>query len=468
MRDWKRRFVIALVMASIVTIVGVVGLNVVIDAQLAGIRRVDLNTAELEGATAEAGNYLIIGSDSRSGVSTAEDEQRFGDRESQAGQRSDTMMVVHVDPDRDEVRVVSIPRDLLVDVAGHGRTRINTAYNDADTVQQGAQNIIDTLDENLGLDVHHFVEVNFWSFREIVDAIGSVNVYFDRPIGDDETGLRITESGCIGLDGEASFNYVRSRYPYYLDTSAPGDLEYVGSNSDLERIEVQQDFVRRLATVAYRQAARNPITAKHVVDAVIPQLVADDGLGRSQVLGLLNLLGAIDPSDPDRVETLTLPIEGVADDTQIVALEPDATRLVAELNRFGADESAPDIDPKTVTVHVMNGSTVDGLAADTLGLIERRFGFVAGDAGDWFELVGETEVHYRKGTRDAARLVAAKLGLTGEPVFDPVLSGAAVAVVLGSDFGGVPEVPPSSTTVPSSTGATATADDSDPAAACRP
>jgi len=463
--------VLALAIVTIVTIVGVVGANVVIDAQLAGIQRVDLDTAELDGARAEAGNYLVIGSDSRSGVVTAEDEARFGDQESQTGQRSDTMMVVHVDPDAEKVQVVSIPRDLIVDVAGHGRTLINTAYNDADTVEQGAQNIIDTLDENLGLEVHHFVEVNFWSFREIVDAIGSVNVYFDRPLGDDETGLRITEPGCVALDGEDSFNYVRSRYPYYLDTSTRGDLDYVGGNSDLERIDRQQDFVRRLATVAYRRARKNPLTTKRVADAVLPELVADGGLGRSQVFGLVNLLGEIDPSDPNRVETVTLPVEPTPSGNQVVALEPDADALVAQLNHFGADEPGPDLDPGTVTVHVMNGSVVDGLAGDTLALLAGRFGFVSGDAGDWFEKVTETEVHYREGKRDAARLVAAKLGLSGEPVADSEVRGAAVTIVLGADFAGVPEAGTTSTTATppdNPTDAADTADPADPAVSCLP
>ena len=468
LRDFKRRFVLALAMASIVTIAGVVGANVVIDSQLAGIQRVNLDVSELENARAEAGNYLIIGSDTRSGVTTAEDEERFGDRESQAGQRSDTMMVVHVDPEVDEVRVVSIPRDLLVEVEGHGRTRINTAYNDADTIEQGAQNIIDTLDRNLGLKINHFVEVNFWSFREIVDAIGTVNVYFDRPIGDDETGLRITETGCVALDGDDAFNYVRSRFPYYLETSTPGNLDYVGGNSDLERIVVQQDFVRRLATVAFRQAAKNPLTAKRVADAVVPKLVADEGFGRAEFFGLANLLGVIDPSDPDRVETLTLPIEATAGDNEIVALEPDASILVAELNHFGPDEPRPDVDPKTVTVNVMNGSTVSGLAADTLGLLESRFGFVAGDAGDWLEQVTATEVRYAKGGRDAAIVVAAELGLSAKPIADSEVADGGVTVVLGSDFSGVPEAALPSTTSSPDKGAADPADPTDPAALCRP
>ena len=182
----------------------------VIDSSLAGIERVHLRTATLPGQ-AEAGNYLLIGSDTRSFVKSAKRRRAVRDKDVEAGQRSDTMMIVHVDPDAKKALVVSIPRDLVVDVPGVGRTRINAAFAQADGVEAGAQKVIDTLQSNFGLQIHHFVEVDFESFRGVVDAIGSVHLYFPDPVRDEKTGLAVDEPGCVALDGEESLAYVRSR-----------------------------------------------------------------------------------------------------------------------------------------------------------------------------------------------------------------------------------------------------------------
>jgi LCP family protein required for cell wall assembly len=211
LRAWTQRYVIALGVVFVLTVGGVVGANVVIDSSLAGIERVHLRTAELPGQ-ADAGNYLLIGSDTRAFINNQTDAAHFGDKQAEAGQRSDTMMVVHVDPAAKTALVVSIPRDLVVDVPGVGRTRINAAFSQADSVQAGAQKVIDTLKQNFGLDIHHFVEVDFDSFRGVVNAIGSVHLYFPDPVRDIKTGLTVDTPGCVALNGEDSLAYVgRSR-----------------------------------------------------------------------------------------------------------------------------------------------------------------------------------------------------------------------------------------------------------------
>src|SRR5690606_36675079 len=100
--------------------------------------------------------------------------ESFGDPVSQSGQRSDALMVVRVDPRAETVVVVSFPRDLLVEIAGTGsRAKINAAYNG------GAQRVVDTIQSNFGIEVHHVLEVGFPGFREIVDALGGVRLHFD-------------------------------------------------------------------------------------------------------------------------------------------------------------------------------------------------------------------------------------------------------------------------------------------------
>ena len=118
------------------------------------------------------------------------------------------MMVLHADGDNSFA--VSFPRDLWVDVPGHGKEKINAAFND------GPQKVIDTLKADFDLDINHYLEVNFKTFEDIVNAVGSVPVYFPYPARDQLSGLGPTwVGGCYQLDGPNALAYVRSRYLEY-------------------------------------------------------------------------------------------------------------------------------------------------------------------------------------------------------------------------------------------------------------
>jgi LCP family protein required for cell wall assembly len=471
LRAWTQRYVIALGVVFVLTVGGVVGANVVIDSKLADIQRVHLRTADLPGV-AEAGNYLVIGSDTRSFVKDQADAQRFGSASEQGGQRSDTMMIVHVDPDSHKALVVSIPRDLVVDVPGVGKTRINAAFAQANSVQAGAQKVIDTLKDNFQLQIHHFVEVDFKSFRGVVNAIGTVHVYFPFAARDEKTGLSVSQPGCVALDGDGALNYVRSRYLEYLDPDT-GKFKPAGDNSDIPRIQRQQEFIRRLGAVAFRKAVKNPITAKEVADAVVPNLTMDDQFGRSQIFGLVNLFREVDPSDPSQVEMTTFPNKPYGDGARLLPDQPAADAVVARLNQIGASSTtpqAPKPEPKQVRVRVLNGSGTNGLAAATLDALHRQFGFVVGEAGNWSEPLTETQVRYGSNGLAAATLVQSKLGGQGTLVPDSTINGTDVTVVLGSDFSAGGVTPTTSTTAAKSKTAktTTTTAPADPAAACKP
>ncbi len=468
LRAWTHRYVIALGVVFILTVGGVIGANVVIDSSLAGINRVHLRTADLPG-TAEGGNYLLIGSDTRAFVKNAADAQRFGSKAAEAGQRSDTMMVVHVDPEAHKAFVVSIPRDLVVDVPGIGKTKINAAFAQGNSVQSGAQNVIDTLQTNFGLKIHHFVEVDFESFRGVVNAIGTVHIYFPSPARDIKTGLDVAAPGCVALDGDASLNYVRSRYLEYL---VGGKWVNASPRADLDRIQRQQEFVRRLGAVAFRKAVKNPLTAKNVADAVVPNLVMDDSFGRSQIFGLVNLFRGVDPSDPSQVEMITFPNKPYGDGARLLPDQPAADAVVARLNQIGASSATPQAPapkPTQVRVRVLNGSGTSGLAVATLGALRRQFGFVAGETGNWSVPLGKTQVRYGSSGLAAAKLVQAKLGGQGTLVADSTISGTDVTVVLGSDFAADGVTPTTSTTAAKRAAKTTTTTaPTDPAATCKP
>jgi len=468
LRAWTQRYVIALGVVLVLTIGGVVGANVVIDSSLAGIDRVHLRTAELPG-TAEGGNYLLIGSDTRSFVNNAADAQRFGGKNAEAGQRSDTMMVVHVDPDQHKALVVSIPRDLVVDIPGVGNTKINAAFAQANSVQEGAQKVIDTLKANFGLAIHHFVEVDFESFRGVVDAIGTVHIYFPNPVRDEKTGLSVENPGCVALNGDDSLNYVRSRY---LEARVNGEWVNASPRADLDRIDRQQEFVRRLGAVAFRKAVKNPLTAPPAADAVVPNLIMDDSFGRSQIFGLVNLFREVDPSDPSQVEMTTFPNKPYGDGARLLPDQPAADAIVARLNHLGPASGAPVAPkpkPKQVRVRVLNGSGTNGLAAATLDALHRQYGFVAGETGNWSESLTATQVRYGSAGLAAAELVQNKLGGQGTLVPDSTISGTDVTVVLGSDFSAGGVTPTTSTTAKAKGSKTTTTTvPADPAAACLP
>ena len=102
-------------------------------------------------------------------------------------------MVAHVEPGSQRTLVVSFPRDLLVDVPGlPGKNRINAAYGTG-----GEQAVIDMLKENFDIDIHHFLEVNFKSFAEVVNTIGNVSVYFPYTARDELTNLNILVPGLL-------------------------------------------------------------------------------------------------------------------------------------------------------------------------------------------------------------------------------------------------------------------------------
>ena len=101
-------------------------------------------------------------------------DKRYGDRKAGKPVRSDTMMVVHLDPDSGSTAVMSLPRDLVVPIPGHGRGRINGAY-----AEGGAKLAVQTVN-GLGFDVSHVIGVDFGGFRRVVNRLGCVYVDVDR------------------------------------------------------------------------------------------------------------------------------------------------------------------------------------------------------------------------------------------------------------------------------------------------
>ncbi len=438
-RTFLRRLGAAFLVAVLATIFAIGGAYAFAARKVASVPTVAIDTSVLEGGN----NYLLIGSDSRAFVDNATEAEHFGDAASQSGQRSDTIMVAHVDGGKGTGFLVSFPRDLWVDIPGIGSAKINAAFN------KGPQRLIETLRNNFDIPIGHYLEVDFAGFRDMVDAIGTVPVPFSAPTRDIKTGLDIKAAGCQRLDGAQSLAYVRSRY---FETFQNGEW-HTDPTSDLGRIKRQQGFVRILGDEAIRASSRAPWKGVKILDKALAAMQRDPKLG----LGGLRKLAYGLRGESGEIETLTIPTTPDHVDGQDV-LVLDQAKAAPLFARLRATGRAPEKDtpkapngvaPAQVRVTVQNGSGRTG-AGGTARAALQEAGFVGvgeatnADRSDY----DETEVRYAPDAKTKAELVRSYLGGAGRLVaLDDAPAGADVVLVIGQDFDAItsPATTPAST-----------------------
>lgn len=370
-------------------------------------------------------NFLIVGSDTRAFVEGEAATEAFGAHDTSA--RSDTIMVAHLDPKAHRAYVVSFPRDLWVDIPGHGNAKINAAFN------SGPQTLIDTLEQDFGVPINHYLEVDFQTFRDAVNAIGHVNVFFPAPARDRFSGLDIPRAGCVPLDGDQALAYVRSRY--YQELGADGRWSGDGM-ADIARIGRQQSFLRRLAGSAIAKAGSNPFAALDLSSAVMHNVRRDPALDDDELLSFVAAFVDIDPYDPNAVEMVTYPWKSGPDQGGQSVLYPDSGAAGSVLSRLrdtagSTGSPPPEVAPSTVRVRVLNGSGANGAAREVMDGL-RRAGFSGAGTGN-ADRVGSLEIRYTKGGADKARLVQSYFGGVGTLIEDPTVQDVDVLVILGPD-----------------------------------
>ncbi len=441
LRALAGRFGIALGLSTVLMVGGVVAVNLRVDSKIDKAVRINVTTAE---APPEGANFLVIGSDTRSFVESLEDVGEFGTQSDAGGQRSDTLMVWHVEPEAKRTLVVSFPRDLWVTIPGMGEAKINGAFN------EGPDKVIETLAVNFGIEINHYVEINFKSFQQIVDAVGTVPVYFPYPAMDGFSGLLIPKAGCNKLYGAQALQYTRARSLKYYSVPLDRWLN-ADATSDLGRIKRQQDFIRELAGIAVRKSLDNILTADKIADRIFENLTIDDALDKGDLLDLAQALRTVNPDDTSALEFQTMPSTlGTEGALSVLHLqEPEASQLAARLMAFTDQPAAPTVAPATVKLRVLNGTQRDGAAAATLtefaGLGFKR----GGTANDPRGVVSQTEVRYRPGKLDKGKAVLDYIDPAARLIEDKRLKGADVAVVLGTDFEAIVVPEGVTTTTPS-------------------
>src|SRR3954451_7676052 len=244
-------------------------------------------------ADPEAKNFLLTGADNGACVDpNSPYAPAFGDAQSgRVGERSDTIMVFRVDPAADRVAVLSFPRDLYVNIAGNGgKSRINSAYRRDDP-----QRLIDTIYQNFGIGIDHYIQVDFCTFKTLVDAVGGVTVPFTYPARDTHTGLDVPDAGCYTFDGDAALAYVRSRHYEYEDPPGSGNWK-TDESSDLGRISRQQDFLRRTLSSVLAKGFLNPSVARGMISAATNgNVVTDDQLTLAKLMQFAGVLRDVKP-----------------------------------------------------------------------------------------------------------------------------------------------------------------------------
>ncbi len=437
-----RRFVVRLGIALLTTTLlmggGVFAVNYVINNKLDQVTRINVATAP---GRPQGSNFLVIGSDTRAFVGddpTA--QQEFGSSTDTSGQRSDTIMVVHVLPNAKKTLLVSIPRDMLVNIPGVGEGKINGAYN------LGPDKLIATLQSNFGIEINHYLQVDFKSFQSVVEAIGKVPTYFPYRAQDEETGLEIATPGCIGLDGAQSLAYVRSRTLEY--GSLIGEWVTADFTPDIGRIARQQEFIRTLAGIAVQKSLANPLTADAVLTQVIKYLTVDQGLTKDDIFSIVNAFRTVNTNDTSSLDFETFPWkEGPLFDGQSVLYRGDNWQaLAARLEDFSGNATPPaSAPPSSVSVKVLNATERDGVgeaATTELG----KLGFRTTTPGtDPRGKVALTEVRYRPDALQKGIATLNYLDPAARLVADPKLTGVDVEIVLGTDFKAI-LVPGGSTT----------------------
>jgi LCP family protein required for cell wall assembly len=373
-------------------------------------------------------NFLIIGTDSRVFVQNQQQAQAFGTPAEVVGQRSDTMMVVHVEPGAKTGFVVSLPRDTWVDIPGHGENRLNAALE-----LGGPSLLIETITSNFAVPIMHYLEIDIEGFQNIVNTIGGVHIYFPTPARDTLSGLNEPEAGCHELDGAQALTYVRARHYEWYDASTK--RWKTDPRSDLSRIERQQYFMRSLAQASLDRGASNPATALALLSDLSDSVQRDEGLQLSDIKGLINSFRDLEPST---IEMLTLPVEaanrGGAD--VLVPKQPDAETVLDRLRTFSYLAALPrPVPPSDFRIGVVNQSGQPGLGDRVRDALVGRDFDIVGSAEEDSHLLPQTEIRYRPGADGEALTAVNELGTTNT-ILTPTsqLDGRDVVVHIGQDW----------------------------------
>ncbi|WP_326629781.1 MULTISPECIES: LCP family protein [unclassified Streptomyces] len=314
--DWRRRIKIGAL--TLVVVVLAVSISTYFWADSKLKREVDLSKVIERPGEGDGTNYLIVGSDSRAGMS-AEEKKKLHTGSAE-GKRTDSMMILH--DGSNGPTLVSLPRDSNVEIPsykgsdsgklypGRGRfTKLNAAY-----AEDGPELLVRTVEFNTGLHIDHYVEIGFGGFAKIVDAIGGVELDIPKAFKDKNSGADF-QAGKQTLNGEQSLAFVRTRYAF--------------AGSDLDRTKNQQKFLAALASqTATPSTILNPFKLYPTMGAGLDTLIVDKDMSLWDLGNMFFAMKGVTGGDG---KSMNMPISG-STGGNLVWDKAKVKQLVQQLN----------------------------------------------------------------------------------------------------------------------------------------
>ncbi len=378
--------------------------------------------------------FLMIGSTSRC-VLNGKQANAFGScAQGITGVNSDVVMLLRADQANHTVRILSIPRDLVLQNVRPGQFhKIDAALAD------GPTQLVKVIEQDFGIPINHFVELNFDSFQGIVNSIGGIRMYFPTPEKDLYSSLNIKTKGCHLLNGFEALAVVRARHLEY-----GSHLQYYDGSGDLGRIIRDHEFLRVLAGQVASHGLGNPISDNSLIGSIAPQLTVDSGLSVTDMINLVLTFHGISPS---AVPQWTLPnIEDHADymyqgydyGSVVFPAYPQDQRVIDQFLGLSTPPSS-SLPASSVTLSVVDGTANPaGTARASSKLSALGFHVISGGSATPVGPVSEAIVYYKAGHLAQAQRVADSLTGIVSLAEGPTAAGANVTLVTGSNFSVVP------------------------------
>jgi len=435
-RRWPRRLLIGANIAVAVALIASASALVYVRYRYGQIKKIDLPGLVHAGRDSagpvlvSGGRYrgpattiLLVGNNTRSGLDPSEGAY-FGTTSDAEGAHSDVTMLLHLDPVRGAT-ILSIPRDLFVPLPPHSMVgsvgKIDAALND------GPEQLVETITNDLGIPINHYVSINFDGFQHVVDALGGVNMDFPLPLRDSYSGLNIVNTGCQHLDGAEALAVVRARH---LQWKAFGRW-FDDPQSDLSRIRRDHEFLTVLAKTIRAKGLTNPLRANAVIGNLVGQVTIDNGLSVGYMLDLLRAYGGL---NPDTTPELTLPVTLVPG-VHYYYGNGDYGSVVFPSQPADAQTIAEFLGTQPITTLPSSVQVVDRSGAGSRvahALTDDGFNVTSETYGGMSASPSETVIHYQPGDLPSAQAVLGSLNGAAILFADAKAPASTVVVDVGS------------------------------------
>lgn len=432
------KFLIALLSIAILAVSGF-GFLVAASAT-SNLQHTDAFNASNENFPDDGGtNVLLVGSDNREGMSRKE-RLKYKVGLDDYGKRTDTIMIAHI-ADNGTVGLVSIPRDSLVTIPAYtsdgtshseSKNRINAAY-----AMGGAPLLIDTVQQNTGVHIDHYAEIDFMGFVKMVEALGGVPICIKKPIQDEKAGLNLP-AGTTELDGKQALAFVRARY--------------FDPTSDIGRMQRQQTFLGAMFKKATSPGVlMNPVKTYAFLNNATGAVTVDQNMNQQEIFGLISQVGSLSPS------AITFKSVPVGQDINVPGVgsvvtwqQPEAQEIFdtlktgAPLDKSSSSKSADstptvEVSPGAIRVAVYNGTTTPGLGTKVQkALAAEGFVTVGVPSNSQTKTNGPVIIQYDPAYDVSLKTLQAALPGAQTQAINGL--GKTFKVIAGSDFNGVTPV----------------------------